>query len=277
MRETLKRLVPKRLQPAGRRVYYFPADVLDYFRGRRDPLVPPRGIAHVGGGDFRKIGERSLAHFVKFGGLRPDDRVLDVGCGVGRMAAPLTRYLSPDGSYEGFDIVPKEIEWCKRNIAPRFPNFRFQVADIQNKEYNPWGKVDASEYEFPYEDASFDFVILTSVFTHLLPEEVNNYLSEIRRVLKPGGRCFVTFFLLNDESLRLIGEEQNTISFDHNLGSYRIKDKDTPENAVAYDEPYVYSLYKRYDLRIEEPVRYGSWSGRRGGADYQDILVASKI
>lgn len=276
MRATLKRLVPKRLQPAGRRVYYLPADVLDYFQGRRDPLVPPRGLAHVGGGDFREIGERSLSHFVKFGGLQPGDRVLDIGCGVGRMAVPLTRYLSTNGSYEGFDIVPKEIEWCKRKITPRFPNFRFLVADIRNKEYNPWGEAKASEYEFPYEDASFDFVILTSVFTHLLPKEVDNYLGEISRVLRPGGRCFATFFLLNEGSLRLIREGQSTIRFDHSLGSCRIKDKNTPENAVAYEEPHVYGLYERHGLKIEEPVRYGVWSGRKDGTDYQDIVVTSK-
>ena len=255
-----------------------PVDVLDYFMGRRDPLVPPKGIAHVGGGDFRKIGERYLSRFVKFGGLRPDERVLDIGCGVGRMAVPLTRYLNSEGSYEGFDIVPKEIEWCQRSITPRFPNFRFQVADLRNREYNPQGSADASVYEFPYGNASFDFAILTSVFTHLLPEEINNYLDEISRVLRPGGRCFATFFLLNEESLRLIGEGRNTISFDHNFGSCRVRDKRTPETAVAYEEPYVRDLYELHGLRIEEPVRYGSWSGLQGGEGYyQDILIASKV
>ena len=84
-------------------------------------------------------------------------------------------------------MFPKGIAWCQENITPKHPNFRFQVADIRNKEYNSGERFAASEYEFPYEDASFDFVLLTSVFTHLLPNEVENYLSEIQRVLAPGG------------------------------------------------------------------------------------------
>jgi hypothetical protein len=43
--------------------------------------------------------------------------------------------------------------------------------------------VRSLEYEFPYADASYDFAFLTSVFKNLLPDEVENYLSKIERVL----------------------------------------------------------------------------------------------
>ena len=84
-------------------------------------------------------------------GLKPDERVLDAGCGIGRIAVPLTEYLDESGGYEGFDIAPEGIAWCRENITPRYPNFRFQVADIYNKSYNPEGSQKADEYEFPYE------------------------------------------------------------------------------------------------------------------------------
>jgi len=147
------------------------------------------------------VGEEFLRYPVELGGLRPHESALGVGCGIGRMAVPLTRYLGDRGTYERLDVFPKGIGWCQENITPRHPNFRFQIADIRDKEYNPGERFTASEYEFPYEDASFDFVLLTSVFTHLLPDEVQNYLSEIERVLAPGERCFASFFLLNEESL----------------------------------------------------------------------------
>lgn len=276
MRTALKKFVPARLRPLARRAYYLPSDALDSLLGRRHPLTPPRGLANVGGGDFSKIGERSLLNFVEVGGLKPEDRVLDVGCGVGRMAVPMTRYLMGEGSYDGFDIVEPEIEWCRRAIGSKFPNFRFRLADIHNKEYNPAGRFKASEYEFPYEAGSFDFVLLTSVFTHMLPDELDNYLSEIRRVLRAEGRCFGTFFLLNRESLDLVDSGESSIDFRYDFGRYRVKEKNTPEAAIAYDEPCVRDLYEKHGLCIEEPIRYGSWSGRKPFLDYQDVVIASK-
>ena len=173
-------------------------------------------------------------------------------------------------------MFPKGIAWCRENITSRYPNFRFRVADIKNKEYNPGGRFAASEYRFPYADASFDFVLLTSVFTHLLPDEVENYLSEIRRVLAPGGRCLASFFLLNEESLGAIRSGTSTIDFRHDFGGYRAKSRETPEAAIAYPEDYVRSLYAELGLEIAEPVHYGSWPGRRDFLSYQDLVIAVK-
>ena len=274
MKSFIAQLIPSSVKPTARRIYHLPADVLDSVLGRRKPLTPPKGRIFFGGGDFDKIGEEYFGYFVELGDLKPDERVLDVGCGIGRMAVPLTGYLDDQGSYEGFDVFPEGVRWCQENITPKYPNFRFRVADIRNKEYNPGGSFAASEYEFPYEDESFDFVLLTSVFTHLLPDEVENYLSEIGRVLAPGGRCLASFFLLNEESLDSIRSGASTINFRHDFGEYRTKDKDTPEAAIAYPEDYIRSLYAERGLAIVEPIHYGSWPSRRDFLSYQDVVVA---
>lgn len=276
IRSFIAQLIPPSIKPTARRIYHLPADALDSLLGRRDPLTPPKGRIFFGGGDFNRVGEEYFRYFVGLGGLKPQERVLDIGCGIGRMAVPLTRYLSDRGSYEGIDVFPKGIAWCQENITPRYPNFRFRVADIKNKEYNPGGRFAASEYEFPYANEAFDFVLLTSVFTHLLPDEVENYLSEIRRVLAPGGRCLASFFLLNEESLGAIRSGTSTIDFRHAFGGYRVKDVDTPEAAIAFPEDYVRSLYAERGLGIVEPVRYGSWPGRRAFLSYQDVVIAVK-
>jgi SAM-dependent methyltransferase len=138
-------------------------DARDAVLRRRDPLTPPRRLGFVGGGDFRTAGEAFRQLFVDVGGLRPEDDVLDVGSGVGRGAIGLTGWLQ--GRYEGIDVVRRGIEWCQQAITPRYPNFHFQVADVYNRHYNPVGRFSASEYRFPFEDRSFDFVVLTSVFT----------------------------------------------------------------------------------------------------------------
>src|SRR5262245_53999141 len=182
-----------------------------------DELVPPEEINFVGTGGFQAVGQEFFHYFVELAGLQPDERVLDVGCGIGRMAIPLTRYLHPQGSYEGFDVVPLGIEWCRNKITPRYPQFHFQLADIHNEHYAPQGRTPARKYQFPYPADSFDFVFLTSVFTHLLPADLENYVYEIARVMKLNGRCLMTFFLLNAESLDLMQRKRGTLAFPHPL------------------------------------------------------------
>jgi hypothetical protein len=53
------------------------------------PAPPPENV-FVGDGDFRTIGAEFLGHLVRIAGLKPDDRVLDIGSGIGRLAGPLT-------------------------------------------------------------------------------------------------------------------------------------------------------------------------------------------
>ena len=159
-------------------------------------MIPPRGMIFIGAGDFEQIGKDFKKHFIELGNLQPGDRVLDVGCGIGRMAIPLTSYLSQEGEYWGFDIVKQGIEWCQRRISPKYGNFHFLHSDIYNKEYNPKGKLQAREYKFPFEDQCFDFVFLTSVFTHMLPADMENYVSEIGESLSGEENVWSRFFSL---------------------------------------------------------------------------------
>ncbi|HVF66523.1 MAG TPA: class I SAM-dependent methyltransferase [Pyrinomonadaceae bacterium] len=276
----LKQMIPVRGRAVLRHSYEHLRYWLGVRLGRRDPLTPPAYLIFVGGDvtNFRQQGEKWLQASVGLGGLQPDGRVLDVGCGVGRAAVALTRYLNRDGSYEGFDIVSAGIKWCRRWITPRFPNFRFRHADVFNKYYHPAGKFKASEYRFPYRDADFDLVILTSVFTHMFRPDAENYLAEIQRVMRPGGRCLITFFLLNDESLNLMrgNETQPELNFRHEIGGgCRTSSADRPEEAIAYTEEAVKAMYERCALQITE-IKYGSWCGRPVLPYIQDVVVALK-
>ena len=282
MRKTIARFIPRRLKPHLRRlydfstiIYHFPAYHIGRLSGWRDPLLPPNWLHSVGDWDFKEVGEEFFQYFVNPGGLEPEQRVLDVGSGTGRMALPLTGYLE-DGSYDGIDIVAASVKWCRKTYSRRYPNFHFHFSDIYNKEYNPKGKVKASEYKFPFESESFDFVFLTSVFTHMLPRDMENYLSEIARVLKNGGRCLITYFLLNAESLKLIEEKASFHNFKYELQGCRVERDDVPEAAVAYNEKAIRSLYQKYALNISEPVYYGKWCGRENGLSWQDMIVAAK-
>lgn len=273
----MRKLLPRSIKPVRRKISYFLEDALDSLLGRRDELTPPKRKLFVGGkDDFKSTGEEFFRYFRELGGLKPNERVLDVGCGIGRMAVPLTKYLDERGSYDGFDIVADGINWCRKKITPKYPNFHFQLADVFNKKYNPHGKYRASEYYFPYESESFDLVFLTSVFTHMLPQDMEHYLYEIARTMKRRGRCLITFFLLNRESLELINLGKSIYDFKHEGGGFRTIDKATPESGVAYDEKFIRGLYEKLRLTIAEPIHLGSWCGRENYLSYQDVIIAVK-
>ncbi|ORV03344.1 hypothetical protein AWB93_00010 [Mycobacterium bohemicum] len=202
--------------------------------------------------------------------------MLDVGCGSGRMALPLTGYLNRESRYAGFDVSGEAISWCAENISVSHPNFDFRVVDVQNGVYNPTGRYRSSNFRFPYPDASFDVALLASVFTHMLPSDVKQYLHEIVRVLKPGGRSLITFFLLNDESLALIKEGKGLFKFEYEMPGFRMTHIENPESAIAYPEGFVRYLYGQCGLELREPVRYGTWCGRTNGMSGQDVVIAAK-
>ena len=245
------------------------ADARDTLLGRRGPLNPPRRLAvFIGAGNFQQMGEDFSRFFIELGGLRADDDVLDIGSGIGRMAVPLVDYL--DGRYEGFDIVPSGVAWCQKHISPPYPNFHFELADIENGLYRQNGRYKACEYRFPYDDASFDFAFATSVFTHLTREDAANYVNEAGRTLREGKTFFATFFLLYDYPA---GDEAK-LDFRVAGDGFRTTNAATPEAAVAFMREDVEKMLTSAGMTLVS-VFPGSWSGGAGPC-YQDIVVAKK-
>lgn len=237
--------------------------------------MPPRRLSFVGRGDFERTGNEYLAHFRELGGLRPSDRVLDMGCGIGRMAIPLTRYLG-SGSYAGFDVGRAMIRWCRREITPRHPQFEFTWAPVYNQKYNPFGTVSATEFHFPYEDADFDFLFATSLFTHLVREETEHYLREAARVLRPGGACLLTFFLIDDHAEREMAAGHASFDFRHPISGGFTTDPSQPEEAIAYRVEDLREMLSAAGLEVREPIRFGLWSNHPDGPAGQDIVIAHR-
>lgn len=275
----LKRVVPYRFRPGVRRAVFAPLDAMEGIWRRYDEAeipIPPRSLDNVGG-EFSWLPETFLSYFIELGDLQPTDAVLDIGCGVGRMARSLVKYLAPEARYEGFDIVPQSIEWCEKNIATRRPNFHFQLADVYNKYYRRQSSVPAREYEFPYPEATFDFAFATSVFTHLLPDEVDRYFLESARVLRPNGRLFATFYLFDDEVEEMAQQRRGgTDRYRYRGEEYWLASRDTPEAMIAFPEQWVRERYAQAGFEITD-VCYGTWPGRPEGRAGQDIVVARLV
>lgn len=130
--------------------------------------------------------ERLRAH-----GLQPESRVLDLGCGPGRFAIGLLATEWFTGSYLGVEVQERHVKWCIDHITSRWPPYRFALADTHNERYRPDG---TGTPRLPSDDGENDFFYAYSVFSHMKGRDVVSYLQEIRRVLSPAGRAFVTLF-----------------------------------------------------------------------------------
>jgi SAM-dependent methyltransferase len=265
-------LSPRRIWHRIRRGRDVFLDVLHNAVNRDESALPPPSMRTVGGGDFHLVGTLNVRNIKQFTSLE-GKRILEVGCGCGRNALALSTY---DVAYEGLDIFSPFIAWCQRHISRLHPNFLFHHVDVYNGAYNPRGTIRPEAFAFPFGDKSFDLVILTSVFTHMLEPEVRRYLDEIARVLKPGGDVYVTYFLLNKEANRLLTEGRGTQAMKP-IDGERVKviDYSMPEAAVGLDETMIVAAMESKGLLVRE-LRYGSWCGRSSFFDYQDVIFATR-
>ncbi|MES2612563.1 MAG: class I SAM-dependent methyltransferase [Pseudomonadota bacterium] len=226
---------------------------------------------------FKQVGSIVNELLATHCALVPDSSVLDIGCGIGRIAIALTDALSSQGRYRGFDITPDAIAWCSREITPRHPQFQFVLSDVFNSSYNPGGQLKPEEYVFPYDEGVFDIAIATSVFTHLPYRAMRNYVKEMHRVLKPGGKALATLFLLDGTARTHIEQAQSTLNFVHALEGCMVIDFAVPEKAVAFDLEEIQSILRQQGFRTDW-MKMGGWSGRaiEGPDYYQDLLILTK-
>ena len=111
--------------------------------------------------------------------LRPDSRILDFGCGQGR----ILQQLKSEGflNLSGVDISRNMIEIAKQNL----PDADFKVN---------------TGVMIPYNDLSFDCVIAAAVLTCIITNnDQRKLVTEIKRVLKPEGLVYISDFLINND------------------------------------------------------------------------------
>lgn len=250
-------------------------------------LVPPPDLMGEEGISvleewFRWAEEWSMLLRV-YGRVTAGSSVLEIGCGAGRIAFPL-RYVLTRGTYDGFDIRREPIEFLQRTFQPAHPGFRFHWADIHNTFYNPRGKLTTPQYRVPAADASKDIVFAASIFTHMLPENTLRYFRESVRVLRPGGRCVFSFFLLDHYRRgqpRPLGFAKPDFDFDHPHGGhgqdFAIAFPKDPERMTAYRLDLLRRFATEAGLELDgEPVP-GLWSGTiESPVGAQDVLVLRK-
>ena len=260
-----------------RRLYYFPTDLLNTLLKKRHPLEPPKGMIYIGSGDFIAQGKKHLKYLIDWTSLKPYHAVLDVGSGLGRSAVALTNYLNEKGKYCGFDVVKTGVEWCTKKITTQYPNFKFTYVDLKNDLYKSSGD-EAANFIFPYNNNEFDLVFLMSVFTHMELNEIDHYLGEIKRVLKPGGKCLATFFYFDQSTLEKMKNRSTDILFESDKGHYWLMDDDVKSANICIEFEYLKTMIHKNGLDLEQNID-GYWRNfsNQIGNDYQDICVMKKL
>lgn len=146
---------------------YLPAAGHDWALPLYDPLVRAMGL------------ERTRYTLIAQADIRPRDRTLEIGCGTGTVLA-LVKRLQPEAHVVGLDPDPKALARAKAKFA------RASLAGEFNEAFS-----DA----MPYPDATFDRVLSSFMFHHLPKEAKVKTLSEVRRVLRPGGSFHLVDFV----------------------------------------------------------------------------------
>jgi SAM-dependent methyltransferase len=274
--------VLRRLMPATARLTYNPifkvlVDSLDVIPKRMYKelsRIPPNHMRiRVGVGNrifanqvIYVTGSKDFwMHAFHAGLCRLDSTILDIGCGCGRYAHPLRDYRFKSerfsGKYIGVDIDEEMLAWCRSNYDPE--RFAFYRSTHASKTYRVAANGD-SYYKLPAGDATADFVFSTSLFTHLLEEELVNYCQESYRVLKPGGHMSMFCFSM-DHPPPTFGDRH---TFQHSLGHAYVESLKAPEAAVAYEEKFLFAVAQQVGFRTAEiQTAVGDW---------QPVLVCRK-
>ena len=137
------------------------------------------------------------------------------------------------------------------------------------------------DFKLPVADGSIDRIALGSVFTHLFEEEIVHYMREIRRVLKPDGLAYATFFLYSDETVAASRKNNLTgfnLRFEHTYGDgCFVNDLSYPTGAVAYTDEAMRRMINRAGLYLDRPYLKGWWSGVHAVPDDgQEVAILAK-
>lgn len=177
-------LVPKTERAAGP-LPIPPTDLMVHTYLRSDPEE-----VYLEGG---RVNVRRMLDIL--GGLPDRAKVLDFGCGDGMML----RHLEPSGGGEawGVDLNGDLTLWCQQNLTPPF---KFLTT--------------TSFPHLPFEDNYFDLIYSFSVFTHIC-DLADAWLLELRRVLKPGGRLYLTVH--DNRTIEILTSEGSVYSLSDQL------------------------------------------------------------
>lgn len=214
------------------------------------------------------------------------NRIMDIGCGTGLLGIASEPFLAEGGRYTGIDVMPEDVAFCRRHY-PEITH-EFVHLDVANAMYAP--TQERASVPWPVADGQFDMLTALSVWTHFNETDATFYLEEVQRVLKPGGKAIITFFVLDEvyeaslstrtsQEGRFHSTNQSEWIFDqptYGSDAWRHPKQfdHCPESAIGVTPEGLQRLLAASQLKLVEH-HHGNWK-EVPGLFFQDVLVFQK-
>lgn len=200
--------------------------------------------------DGKKAAQQIVDRFKKHIDLN-NKKILDWGCGPGRIIRHLPEVINNGCQFYGTDYNKKSIEWCSENL---------------NGIHFNHNKLEAT---LPYEDNFFDVIYGLSIFTHLSEKMHLEWFNELKRTLKPGGIMYLT---TQGENYKIKLTQQELRKFNNDELVIRGNVLEGHRTYSAFHpNAYMKELFNGLDVleHIVTPVKSKSWLP-------QDIWIVRK-
>ncbi len=238
----------------------------------------------VGGGDPVDIGQSNIDVMDNMLEIVPGMKVLDFGCGCGRVALPILERIGDAGRLVGVDIIPELIQFCQDEIKALHPNSDFYQLNAKNSHYKKWTKdqlagINQIDELSEIPESGFDLIFAFSVFTHLGIADSKKYLEQLSKLLGRNGKLVISALFINESSRRGVRNNTASVPFSPRKIEKRrdvyfctVRDK---LGGVGYREESFIEMAAGAGL---EPSRiyYGEWPGRVGRLCGHDVIVLER-
>lgn len=207
--------------------------------------------------------------------VTPAAKIVDLGCGCGRIAIPFAAFLE-SGRYYGIDVWPEGLQWCTENLTVRNPNMTFILNKSRNNYYfGDWDPDIRNDYRLPgVQSGDIDFLFAISTFTHLTQADCQSYLHEVARVLNVGGLAYISCFII----------DRFFFGYVEKTGLHKAVQKSDFGFYYAYSGQDFFAGYQPDQWRnmVEEAgleiicQEPGRWSEKPGSKYYQDTYILTR-
>jgi len=220
---------------------------------------------------FDTIGKQLFDLVIQYGNYNQRSRILDIGCGTGRLAK---QFVGLNNKYTGFEINKYFYDYC----IETYKDFEFIYSDVHHEEFNDQGQLDIFK-KLPFKDSSYDIITCFALFNHFHIKWILHYIKEISRILKPKGHLISTILLLNEYSVDQIesGKTKQPFIFKHQGEGERYEFEKRKLLNVAVEESILRRQFLSNKLIIKEPIKVGTWCNGQNPLSGHDILIASKL